>query len=1018
MSDVTIYLDGRRFQAEEGRNLLDVALNLGFDVPYFCWHPAMGSVGACRQCAVRLYWGDDDETGEIAMSCMTTVRDRLRAAIHDEEAVEFRRSVIELLMASHPHDCPVCDEGGECHLQDMTVMTGHVYRRYRGRKRTYRNQDLGPFLTHEMNRCIQCYRCLRFYVDYAGDHDFGAYGLRNHVYFGRFEDGTLRNEFSGNLVEVCPVGVFNDKTLAQTYTRKWDLLSAPSVCPHCGRGCNVILGERYGELRRVLNRFNAEVNGYFICDRGRFGYQVVNGEDRVRRAFLRDEAPQSGSGDTAQSGPGGTEQSGPGGTEQSGPGGLRESGHTGWLPSTPHVRSDLDAARQAPWERPPSTVAATMVRRLGELLRAGAGVVGIGSPRASLEANYALRRLVGSERFHVGFADAERDLVDLVIQLHRDAGLHSPSTSELERADLVVIVGEDLTNVVPMLAFTLRRWLRVRPTAEEAALHILPWNDAGVGDVKRYMSSALWSATTAPSRLDRVSAGPLHAAPQDIARAALAVAHAFDRSLPIVDGLDEHQSAWVETLVYALMDSERPLVVTGTGSGSADVLLAAATLARTLPGCVGLSVAVPEANTIGLGLMGGRCLSEAFAAASAGELAAAVILENDLFRRAGAAEVRQFVEGCPFPVALDHTLTPTVASAAGVLPAAIWAESTGTFVSHEGRAQRFASCLTPGEQTLESWRWLALVMEAAGRAPGWRGLDDVLREMADDLPQLAGARDAMPGTGFREHGMKVSRGPRRYSGRTAMHAPDQMVEPLPAVDPDSPLAFSMEGFDPEGSGEQPPASLLPRFWSPAWNSVQALNKFQEEIGGQLRGDHSGVLLFGPPAGSDGGTEEPEATASASAGRAEELAAPASARAAEEKDMAASARGGAAAPASAVDPLSAPSVPPPFTPEPGEWLVVPLHHIFGSDELSALAPAVAGRVPAPYLALGEADAAALFAAGGGYARLDWGGVRARLPIRRLAGLPHGVAGLPVGLPGLPGILPPFTARITPEGAADA
>ena len=139
-------------------------------------------------------------------------------------------------MINHPHDCPVCDEGGECHLQDMTVMTGHNYRRYKFRKKTYRNQYLGPFVNHEMNRCIQCYRCVRFYRDYAGGKDFDVFGSQNRIYFGRYQDGPLESVFSGNLVEVCPTGVFTDKTLKKHYTRKWDLQSAPSICSFCGVG--------------------------------------------------------------------------------------------------------------------------------------------------------------------------------------------------------------------------------------------------------------------------------------------------------------------------------------------------------------------------------------------------------------------------------------------------------------------------------------------------------------------------------------------------------------------------------------------------------------------------------------------------------------------------------------------------------------------------------------------------------------------------------------------------------------
>src|SRR5574340_1034036 len=284
----TIHVDGQAYEAPADRDLLSVLIDLGVNLPYFCWHPALGSVGARRQCAVKLFHGESDTRGRIVMACMTPVSDGLRVAVMDPEVMDFRQRVIEWLMVNHPHDCPVCDEGGECHLQDMTVMTGHIYRRYRFDKRTHTNQNLGPFINHEMNRCIQCYRCVRFYRDYAGGRDFDAFAQRDHVYFGRHADGPLENEFSGNLVEVCPTGVFDDKTFKQHYTRKWDLQTAPSVCVHCGLGCNTIPGERYGMLRRIRNRYNGEVNGYFLCDRGRYGYVFVNDERRPRQPVCRE----------------------------------------------------------------------------------------------------------------------------------------------------------------------------------------------------------------------------------------------------------------------------------------------------------------------------------------------------------------------------------------------------------------------------------------------------------------------------------------------------------------------------------------------------------------------------------------------------------------------------------------------------------------------------------------------------------------------------------------------------------
>ena len=151
---VTIYIDDKSYEVEKGQNLLQAVLSLGLNLPYFCWHPALGSVGACRQCAVIQYRDEDDKEGNLIMACMQPVQDGMRISIEAAAARKFRASIIEWLMVNHPHDCPVCDEGGECHLQDMTVMTGHNYRKFRFKKRTHRNQYLGPFINHEMNRCI------------------------------------------------------------------------------------------------------------------------------------------------------------------------------------------------------------------------------------------------------------------------------------------------------------------------------------------------------------------------------------------------------------------------------------------------------------------------------------------------------------------------------------------------------------------------------------------------------------------------------------------------------------------------------------------------------------------------------------------------------------------------------------------------------------------------------------------------------------------------------------------------
>ncbi|MGD9209771.1 MAG: NADH-quinone oxidoreductase subunit NuoG [Desulfobacteraceae bacterium] len=271
-------IDDRSIEVPKGTKVISAAEQLGIMIPRFCYHPALGAVGACRVCAVKF---EDGPVKGIRMSCMVDVVDGMIVSTMDPEVVDFRRHVIEWLMLNHPHDCPVCDEGGHCLLQDLTISGGHGVRRYQGVKRTHQDQYLGPLVAHEMNRCIQCYRCVRFYREYCGYTDFGVMGSAAKVYFGRYKEGTLESPFAGNLIDICPTGVFTDRP-SRYLGRRWDFQRTPSICPHCALGCNITVSVRYREIVRREARFNSFVNGHFICDRGRYGYAIANAENRPR----------------------------------------------------------------------------------------------------------------------------------------------------------------------------------------------------------------------------------------------------------------------------------------------------------------------------------------------------------------------------------------------------------------------------------------------------------------------------------------------------------------------------------------------------------------------------------------------------------------------------------------------------------------------------------------------------------------------------------------------------------------
>ena len=885
----TIHVDGKTYDVDGSNNLLEACLNLGLDIPYFCWHPALGSVGACRQCAVKQFNDENDTRGRLVMSCMTPANDKTYIAIKDDEAKSFRKSVVEWLMTNHPHDCPVCAEGGHCHLQDMTVMTGHNTRRYRFTKRTHINQDLGPFVNHEMNRCIACYRCVRYYDDYAGGKDFGVFGAHDNVYFGRPESGDLESEFSGNLTEVCPTGVFTDKTHADHYTRKWDMQFAPSVCQSCSVGCNTSPGERYGEIRRIENRYNGSVNQYFLCDRGRFGYGYVNRADRPTAPRL-----------TASS-------------------------------QTFTIDSALDKA--------------------AELLRSAKRVVGIGSPRASLETNFALASLVGSGNFSYGVSAQDQALNTLVHKVLSEGNVTTPNLRDIEKADAVFVLGEDITQTAARVALAVRQAAKTLALKLAAAKKVPEWNAYPIKNIVQSEKSPVYIASISATRLDDIATTTTRASTIDLARLGFAVAHIIDAASPAVTGLSEQQLAQAQVIAEGLLAADKPLVISGTSLKSPVIIEAAANIAYALKARgkdVGVSLALLEANSLGTALLntqGGDSVEAMLTAVRDGQADALVIVENDLYQRAPAELVNAALKAAKTVIVLDHQTTATSEKASLVLPAASFAEGDGTVVNMEGRAQRFfqvydASYYKPEHLIREGWRWLhALKSTLDNKAVDWTTLDDVTAELANSNASLSAIAGAAPGSTLRIHGSRIAREPRRYSGRTSMRANLSVHEVRQPQDQDSAMSFSMEGI----SGPTNNSQLIPFAWAPGWNSPQAWNKFQDEIGGSLKAGDPGVRLI----------EAAESTTYFN-------------------DV----------PVAIIGLQSA-----------------PIYHLFGSDEMSSRSEIFATKVPTTYVAVSAQDAQDLDLSEGQPAEVTVDGSSFIAPVKVSADLADGVIGIPV-LAGLP------------------
>lgn len=877
-----VYIDNVEYEVPDGKNLLEVCLSLGKDITYFCWHPKMHSVGACRQCAVTVYRDENDTRGRLGMACMMDAVDGTRISIQDESSKNFRAGNIESLMINHPHDCAVCDEGGECHLQDMTVMSGHNYRNYRFEKRTHINQDLGPFINHEMNRCIQCYRCVRFYNDYAGGEDFGVFASSGRVYFGRSEDGTLESEFSGNLVEVCPTGVFTDKTLRQHYTRKWDLTSAPSICQGCSVGCNILTSERYGKVRRVMTRFNGDVNGYFLCDRGRFGYEYANDEKRLTRAAQKDNS----------------------------------SGTNAFT---------------------------SIIQHLGTK----PGMIGIGSPRASLESNFMLKQLVGAENFYSGISGREKEVVDAALDVLANGKVKTPTLAEIENYETVFVLGEDVTNTSPMIALALRQTSKTLPRQKAYALRIQTWNDAAIREVVQDDKGPFYIATPGRTKLEEIATSATHGDTKTILDIGNEVAELIKSGKA-----DASNESFAHQTASALLAHDKPLIVSGAGMMSSLIVRCAAKVATALKEAgkdVGLVLSVPEANSIGLAMIGSAgSFEDAMQRVEEDRKLTAVVIETDLYYRTDRQSASSFLNNCNKVILLDSLENDTTPEVDYVLPAGTFAESSGTLVNNEGRAQRFYQVFQPGNDMKSSWAWLDMMIHHSETA---RPFDDIITEMAAAIPAFEGIKSLAPNADFRIGTQKIPRESHRYSGRTSMNASVSVHEPKPPVDVDSPLSYTMEGFHGKA-----PSSDIPFFWSPGWNSVQSINKYQVEVGGPLHGGNPGLRLIEASEDGNASFESHEYQGK------------------------------------------------------GTFEVLPAWHIFGSGELTALSPAIAKRIPEATASISDAGLAKAGLTGSTNIRVRYNGREIVLPVNIDNSLPENVVMIPYGLKETAGVHYPFFGEI--------
>lgn len=280
---ITVTIDGKVIQTEPSKTIIEAAFEHGIHVPHFCWHPDLTISGNCRMCLVEV-----EKLPKQVIACSTLCMDGMVVHVNSEKAIQARDAVTEFILINHPLDCPICDEAGECKLQEYAYYYGHGHSRFDEEKAHKRKRvELGPHVMFDAERCISCSRCIRFCEEKVGEPQLTFVHRGDRVTIETYPGKKLDNRYSMNVIDLCPVGALTSKEF-RFRSRAWDMSSTPGICTGCARGCNVNVWVRQNEILRYTARENQEVNDFWICDSGRLeSWKYVHAETRISGPMLK-----------------------------------------------------------------------------------------------------------------------------------------------------------------------------------------------------------------------------------------------------------------------------------------------------------------------------------------------------------------------------------------------------------------------------------------------------------------------------------------------------------------------------------------------------------------------------------------------------------------------------------------------------------------------------------------------------------------------------------------------------------
>ncbi len=709
---VTVKIDGIEVKVPKNENIIESAKRVGIDIPFFCYHPRLskGDAANCRMCLVDVSMPRKNPDGSVVLAkmpkpqtaCTLPAADGMVIETESEQVVKDRRGVLEFLLINHPLDCPICDRGGECPLQNNTLFYGPPTSRYIEEKRHFpKAYPLSDYVVFDRERCIHCARCTRFTEDISGDSQLGFLKRGADMEVGTFAQTAYKSKFSGNVIELCPVGAL----LSRTYrfkARPWDLHTQRSVCSKCSNGCNIKIDYRLNELQRVNARLNEEVNEEWTCDKCKFGHEYVSSADRLQRPMLKRNGQ--------------------------------------------FVPIDWTQAYDLIVEK---------------LRAAGPNVGGIGGQRCTNEDNYLFQKLFrevlksNNIDSRLGRYQGPTDQ-----PLYARFGYHGMGNAiaDLENMKTIFVLGSDLVDEQPIIFLRVRKAWRFKGAHVVNAVTYIEEDTTRVGDFAEVemiykpgteiaLLNGLLNVLFAEKLLPENPTADLSALQKGVAD------WTPDRA-----GQETGVSAdAIRQAARLLANGPMAILAGATVTEHPQYTDIAAALGNLIvaTGNVGnLNIPGLECNTQGAMDMGvlpdcgpgyrpldapGMSTQQMLQAAANGQLQALWIVGAKLVEKYFDPDLaRRALENCPFVVVNELTLTETARLADLVLPVASVAEKDGTYTNCERRIQRIYKAFDISPEIKPDWLVFAEVAAQMARSTPYFSARDILRDIAANVPIYAG----------------------------------------------------------------------------------------------------------------------------------------------------------------------------------------------------------------------------------------------------------------------------------------